>query len=407
MALNPDAKGIIDPYNHKNAWARSKKKDSDGLTSKNANTIREYLHDMEHGVNIGGSTRGGRSYTRLLTIKSRMATLARLFQTHTKKNLSDLTEKDVLLLFSKMRKGEIERTRGKGAYKSVGEYAVTIKAFWHWHQRRARKNGKPIEDITPDLDTTDDKPRFVYLDEDDVRRLADKAKNDYRLLMWFLFDSGIRTGGELHNIQKRDLRKDPKGNHYVLSIKDEASKTYGRDIKLLLCSEMLERHIQDMEPDDYLFTLSSVAINKYLKRLARRVFGEASNKKPRAKPYKDITAYDFRHSSACYWLRRYKTESALMYRFGWVNGRMIHYYTEFLGMRDTITQEDVLDADAKNSLQVELREQQQHNARLEEEMVAMNAKMLEMLKRMGTYDEALTEARELLRENEKQGMRKK
>jgi hypothetical protein len=40
-----------------------------------------------------------------------------------------------------------------------------------------------------------------------------------------------------------------------------------------------------------------------------------------------IKMYDFRHSSCCYWLPRYKSENALKYRFGWKKSDMISYYS--------------------------------------------------------------------------------
>ena len=52
--------------------------------------------------------------------------------------------------------------------------------------------------------------------------------------------------------------------------------------------------------------------------------------------------YDFRHISCCYWLPRYKSESALKYRFGWKKSEKIHYYSELLGMKDTIAEDDML-----------------------------------------------------------------
>ncbi len=368
MALNTESETIRDPYQHKKKWLEHKNKRDKDLTTENHTTIREYLHDMEHGINVGGCTKGGRSYTRLRTIKSRMNILSKFFQTETGKNLTELNEEDVLMLFSKMRKGEIQKQKGKGTYKSIGEYCISFKAFWHWHQRHSRKVGTTVADITVDLDTTDEKPKFVYLSEEDVRRLTDQAKNDYRMLIWFLFDTGIRTGGELHNVQKKDLHWDERHGNYVLSIKEEASKTYGRDIKLLLCSEMLQRYVKDMKEDTYLFNKTSAAVNKYLKRLAKRVFGDNSNTKPRANPYTKLTSYDFRHSSACYWLLRYKSESALKYRFGWKESSMIHYYTEFMGMKDTIQEEDVLDADTKHDMEKQHIAHQQQNARLLDDM---------------------------------------
>lgn len=397
MTLKPDAEGIIDPYNHKARWGRAKGKPGKGVSPQNAKIILDYLDDMEQGVNIGGSTKGARSYTRLLTLKSRMDTLARLLQEHAKKTLTQVTEAELANIFTAMRNGTITRTRGEGAYRSTGEYVVTIKSFWHWHQKRERKKGNRIDDITVDLDSTDDKPKFVYLDENDVRKLADNARPEYRVLIWFLYDTGIRTGNELHNVQRKDIHEDLKEGYLVLSVKDEASKTYGRDIKLLLCSDSLKRYIEDMKPEQHLFSQSSAAMNRTLKRLALKVFGTTPNKKPRAKPYHRLTSYDFRHSSACYWLPRYPTESALMYRFGWTNSRMISYYTEFMGMRDTITQADLIDPEAKDALRKDLERQQQENTILREQMKAMNNQMLDVLKRVGTYEKALKEAGKLVR----------
>ena len=48
---------------------------------------------------------------------------------------------------------------------------------------------------------------------------------------------------------------------------------------------------------------------------------------------------------------------------------MIHYYTKFLGMEDTVTQEDILvNSEAKSKLENELELQKQANAILEERL---------------------------------------
>jgi hypothetical protein len=70
--------------------------------------------------------------------------------------------------------------------------------------------------------------------------------------------------------------------------------------------------------------------------------------------HKNLSLYDFRHSSACFWLPRYKSESALKYRFGWKKSDMIHYYTEFLGMKDTISQDDLYLDVTKTELEKEI-----------------------------------------------------
>ena len=59
---------------------------------------------------------------------------------------------------------------------------------------------------------------------------------------------------------------------------------------------------------------------------------------------------------------------------------MIHYYTNFLGMQDTICQEDILlDSEAKTKLEKELENQKRVNSLMEErlkrleEMIQQNA----------------------------------
>jgi len=81
-------------------------------------------------------------------------------------------------------------------------------------------------------------------------------------------------------------------------------------------------------------------MNRYLKRLATRLFGDEVSQA--GQKYSQLTLYDFRHCSCCYWLPRYKSESALKFRFGWKRSEKIHYYSEMLGMRDTISDEDLL-----------------------------------------------------------------
>jgi len=152
--------------------------------------------------------------------------------------------------------------------------------------------------------------------------------------------------------------------YYELTIKDESSKTFGRTIKLLLSSKLLRKYIdkKQLKSKDYLFNINQQVVNKYLKRLGHKVLGIGKAKKvvyTRKNGTKDkeimitngLTLYDFRHNAACYWLPRYKSESALKYRFGWKRSEMIHYYTEFLGMKDTIQEEDMYLDTSKTELE--------------------------------------------------------
>jgi integrase len=264
-----------------------------------------------------------------------------------------------------------------------------FKAMWHWYMKVQRKQGVPVEDIVQDIDGQDPKPHFNYITIEQLNTLCNKAKYEYRVLMMFLFDTGIRAPTELMNVKVSDLEWDDEKNHYSLNIRPETAKTFGRRIKLLLCSEMLKTYIKSkqIQPDDFIFTTKPGWVNKVLKRLAWKhlKIGKLHEKrKLRSGAYyykieNGLTLYDFRHSSACYWLPRYKSESALKYRFGWVKSSMIHYYTELLGMRDTINEEDLYIDVSKTQLEREINNKGNEITMLQEQLAQQEKKMSEIM----------------------------
>ena len=88
--------------------------------------------------------------------------------------------------------------------------------------------------------------------------------------------------------------------------------------------------------------------------------------------YSSLTMYDFRHCACCYWLPRYKSESALKYRFGWKKSDKIHYYSELLGMKDTISEEDLLIDMTKTEIERRLVKTERENSILKEQLQATN-----------------------------------
>jgi len=353
-----NAKGekVIDPYKNAEKYKKWNKKIK-GISKENEKIILQYLEDMENGRNVS-SVKGCRSYSRLNSARSRMTVVAKLFEKYTNKNLVDLTDEDVDIPFNKMRKGTIKKNNGQ-PYKAVADYVVIFKAFWNWYKKVMRKKGKTIPNITEDLDTSKEKPTFNYFTFDQLKKLCDNAKYDYKVLMWFLFDTGIRAPTELLNVKGKDLIEDEKSSYSQLNIRNETSKTFGRKIKLMLCSDVIKKYIKNknIKSEDFLFKIDQRVTNQYLKRLGEKILG-----------LKNLTLYDFRHSSCCYWLPRYKSESALKYRFGWKKSDMIYYYSEFLGMKDTITENDLIDDETKTLLERELGEEKKKVELLEEEV---------------------------------------
>ena len=365
----------IDPYKHKERYLKWKEKTQSGIpeiSEFNSSLIKSYLSDMEKGLNISSlSAKGSRSHIRLNSLKEKTIFFAKKFKEfYNLDKITDINEEQLVGFFSDMKNGVRIKANG-GVYSSVDSFAKIFKAFWHWHQKTSKKNGIEIQDITLDLDTRQEKPEWVYLTEQEIKILCEKAKYEYRVLMMFLFDTGIRAPTELMNIKVSDLFNSYK----ELNIREEVSKTFGRRIKLMLCSDLIKQYIEikNLKTDDFLFEKSPTVTNQYLKNLAKKVFGDKTS--PAGEKYSNLTMYDFRHCSCCYWLPKYKSESALKYRFGWKKSEKIHYYSELLGMSDTISVDDMFVDVTKTEIEQRLSKSEKEKEIMQERLTNMEKYM--------------------------------
>jgi integrase len=377
----------LDPYKHKERYLRWKEKIAregciEGLSKENSDIILQYLHDMEIGMNVATkSIKGARSPVRLNKLIVRMSMLAKKFsEIYGLNNITNVTELQVVTYFAKMRSGEIVKNNGE-PYKSARDLTQVFKSFWHWWMKMNKKRGIEILDITTELDCSRDKPEWVYLTEKEVRLMWESSpKQKYKALIMFLFDTGIRAPTELMNIRVSDFYNDFK----ELNIRQEIAKggSFGRRIKLMLCTQVIQEYIQaeGLSGDDYIFQMCPTSINRYLKQLATKLFGE--EKTLAGQRYSEITMYDFRHCSCCYWLPRYKSESALKFRFGWKKSDKIHYYSEMLGMRDTIAEDDMLLDLEKTELENKLLKSEKEREVILERMAVMEKQMAGIMKMM-------------------------
>ena len=369
----------IDPYKHKEkylSWKSSFNGIIPSISEVNSKILYKYILDMENGLNVASvSKKGARSYSRLNNIKQRLIFLIKQFEE--RYNLTDITLVSESILhdfFTGMKNGTITRLDGK-TYESPTDYVKIFKAFWHWYQKVNRKQGKDILDLTIDLDTNRDKPKWVYLTEEQIKKIVDNAMYEYKVLIMFLYDSGIRSPTELVNIRVSDFYS----NFKELNIRDEISKTFGRRIKLMLCSDLIKEYVfsKGLNPEDYLFTKHPKVMNQYLKRLSKKILGDSVS--PAGQKYSQLTLYDFRHCSCCYWLPRYKSESALKFRFGWKKSDKIHYYSEMLGMRDTINEEDLLVDLTKTEIEKRLLKSESEKNVLQERLQVLEIQMKQVL----------------------------
>jgi len=386
----------IDPYKHKEKffrWKDNVKNGIIGISKPNSDIILQYISDMENGLNISSkSAKGPRSYIRLNNLKQRMVFLAKQIEQHCDVDLSDISEEHLIKFFNAMRNGTIKRLDGK-CYQSVVDFVKPFKSFWHWHMKINKKKGIEIIDITEDVDVSNPKPRWVYLSQEQIKNLCDHAKPEYRVLIMFLYDTGIRSPTELINIRVSNIYDGFK----KLNISQEVVKkgSFGRKINLMFCSDLLKQYIKDkrLQNNDQLFNISPPVVNQYLKRLAKRILGDGESLA--GERYSNLTMYDFRHCSCCYWLPRYKSESALKYRFGWKKSDKIHYYSELLGMKDTISEEDMLIDLTKTEIEKRILKTEQENEILKDKLNAYNNDVIQLRSLMQIYIAKLKQIEDL------------
>lgn len=332
-----------DAYNNSERWSSWKethfKKNPKGIRKEDWKILVEFLNDMELGLNTPKEKKGKRETGTLLNLSSHN----KLFLENFKKPLTKLTKKDLHDFEKKISDGKIKKRNGK-KYIAFGNYIKDFKVFWNWGIR----TGKFKENICEDISSKTEKPSWVYLSEEQIRKFFNQLSFDYKAICFFMYDSGMRVT-EGNSVKVKHFSKD----FTQLTIPDENSKTFGRTINLKLSTELLKEFVKlhGLKDDDYIFTKQPFTINKYLRYHCERIFGKDKVSNPKSKGlYKNFTLYDIRHNSACYWFNRYPTAKGLMYRFGWRKPDKIEYYSGFLGVADEIKDSDMILGEDKNKI---------------------------------------------------------
>ncbi len=257
-------------------------------------------------------------------------------------------------------------------------------AFWHALMKAQKKlyletkgkKGKVLNDICTEFNKKRVENIFVYFTFEDLKTMLPYFNEDEQVMLLFLFDTIMRAPKELMNIKVSDIHDDFK----EVQIRDETSKTFGRTIKLLLCSKELKAYVKrkDLKPDDFLFNFDPSHFNRQLKATAKKVFGDKMTKG--GEPYSHLNLYDFRHSGSIHWrLGGYQSKiDALMYRGGWSNLTILNYYTKKIGMADSIEKQDLLIGVDKNELERQIEEQRKLFEESEKEKQALTKKVEQM-----------------------------
>lgn len=348
-----------------NAWLDDVKQGGIiGLSPTNSKLIINHIEDMLAGTNTNRKhSKGKRGFNTLLTRKTYLVLIFKNLESRGIKNIGNIKEKQIQKYFDDVKTGVVKNKSGGKYGTSIIDQVKAFRAFWNWYIKINRKKGKIIPDVTEDLSADKNGENFVYFTLDHLKQILPYFSADEQVRLLFMFDTIIRSPKELMNVKVSDLHDD----FQQLSIRDETSKTYGRTIKLLLCSDELRKYVENnkLNPDDYLFNFDPSMFNRKLKQVMSKVLGTTITKG--GKPYSEIRMYDFRHSGAIHWrLGAYKSKiDALMYRGGWSSLEILNYYTKKIGMKDSIEKSDLLIEVDKNEIQKQKLEMDKLNRTIE------------------------------------------
>lgn len=380
-----------DPYNNKDCWEKWKEKNKKkikGISEHNSKLMLQFLNDMEQGINISPKTvKGPRTPTTLINLKDHIS----FFALKIKKDLDKLTKEQIHEFDKKIREGKIKKRNGK-EFRAFGNYIKDFKNFYGWLLR----TGKVKQDITIDLSKKTNKPKWVYLNEDKFKKLANRCNPDYKALTWFMYDAGLRVT-EAYSIKIKNFSKD----FTKLAIPSEAAKTFPRTINLKLCTRLIKEFVDHhkLGPNDFLFNKKPFTFNKYLRTLSKKLFGTGESEA--GETYDKFTLYDIRHNASCYWLKRYQNMRGLKYRMGWRREEQANYYHEFLGLSDEIQDEDMILIEDRNKYEKEIEELKKENKEVRETLAELDGLTVQSISNFDVLDKRYKFLQKKIKELEK------
>ena len=246
---------------------------------------------------------------------------ARLGQVNEGKKLSERTLSKYLSLLrhvlqiikkptSKITKKDIEKFDKKLSsqnLRSASDYRRSLKVFLRWKlgEEKSRK-------LAGWLDTRAKTKTPDYLSEQEIIKLYKSCKNNTeRFLIAVLFDTGARIE-EFLNIRFEDIQLPDKNNNFVkIILKQEYSKTQGRNISLYwkhsleaIRDFIKDRQDQGIKSTEQVFNKTYDAVRMFLFRLGKKVLN------------KEIYPHLFRHSSATFYAPKLNRQE-LCYKYGW------------------------------------------------------------------------------------------
>jgi integrase len=226
--------------------------------------------------------------------------------TSLKKSLLTLTKEDLTELKQNLKNGKI-KSRFNEPYalsSQQGMETILIKFLETINPKKYSGFRKWFVVKIPKKDVD-------YLKEAEVEKLYKSCKsNAERFLIAVLFDSGARAS-EFLNIRFEDITEPTSSfPYYKINLKEEYSKTKGRNIGLYWkhSSEAIRdylKEIGEIKPKEPVFTKTYDSIRIFLSRFGKKILK------------KRIHFHIFRRASATFYANKLKSRQNLVYRYGW------------------------------------------------------------------------------------------
>lgn len=179
----------------------------------------------------------------------------------------------------------------------------------------------------PRQEKREERIREQIIDDEDVKKLIDKAPNlEDRLLIELLYESGARIG-EIDNLRIKDVQFDEHSG--ILWLR---GKTKPRNIRVYAAvpdlKKWLNEHPDREDPEARLFHVQYWTLGVHLRKLGRKILG------------RNVHPHMFRHTRATL-DSKYFTDREMMMRFGWDTPATVGIYSH-LSMKDVDDKDLVL-----------------------------------------------------------------
>lgn len=355
------------------------------ITKENEALLKAWCDDWRVGKNVS-TVKGARREVTIINNYRRLKTISFFAQRkYGIKDITLITEDQILAIFHEMQTGKIVKPNGKH-YTTIANFQSRFKVFWRWWTKKNKKEtGKEIPDISADILAERHRPDFVHLTKDEIEKMANQCRHEYKTLLWFYFDSGVRPQ-EGKFLKVGDIQIDGKHNCVWLNIREEIAKkgSFGRRIKLYISGELMTKWVDGKAKDELLFPMKPPATNKYIKRLSFALFK------------KKVHLYDLRHSSVIHYVNIIKKDALLKYRYGWKQSDKIEYYSRYIGLQDDVTEDDLLEQETRTKLEKEVGQLQRQVNLQKEQLSADNAEKNTLALQVAELEHQMLDVKKLL-----------